>query len=212
MKSQPLLLQTVHIVWRSTTLPWWWRSANTQRSQIFLPGDSKSQDPPPPPHDLHQAGNMIVWFKSIRSSTDQAAHRVLFGGSRSSCRWDKRGGSVNLLTLWRMSLAPRCKHPSMPCFKIWIAKIKFHPSKVLDWEKEGEVPSSVSHFLGVFWICKKNISSEQLEVCYCWWGKGGKCGVTQGQGRSVEWEQVLRDGKGTLRRQTKGIKSGNAMI
>ena len=41
---------------------------------------------------------------------------------------------------------------------------------------------------------------------------GGKCGVTQGQGRSVEWEQVLRDGKETLRRQTKGIKSGNAMI
>ena len=36
--------------------------------------------------------------------------------------------------------------------------------------------------------------------------------MTQGQGRSVEWEQVLRDGKETLRRQTKGIKSGNAMI
>ena len=36
--------------------------------------------------------------------------------------------------------------------------------------------------------------------------------MTQGRGRSVEWEQVLRDGKETLRRQTKGIKSGNAMI
>ena len=36
--------------------------------------------------------------------------------------------------------------------------------------------------------------------------------MTQGQGRSVEWEQVLRDGKGTLRRQIKGTKSGNAMI
>ena len=58
MKSQPLLLiHTMHIVWRLTTLPWWWRSVNTQRSQIFLPGDSKSQDPPHLPHDLHQAGN-----------------------------------------------------------------------------------------------------------------------------------------------------------
>ena len=82
---------------------------------------------------------IIVWFKSIRFPADQAAHRVRLGGSRSCCRWDNRCGSVNLLTLWRMSLAPRSKHLSIPCVKIWIAKIEFHPSKVLGWEKEGGV-------------------------------------------------------------------------
>ena len=72
----------------------------------------------------------------------------------------------------------------------------------------------VGHFSFPLPRCHLKLLKEykQLEVCYCWRGKGGKCGVTQGRGRSVEWEQVLRDCKETLRRQTKGIKSGNAMI
>ena len=149
-------LHTVHIVWRSATLPWW--SANTQRSQIFLPEDSKSQDPPHLPHDLHQVGNSFDSSQSGPQLTRLLMESCLAGSGQSAdgiidaVRWIcwHFGGWA-----WRL-------HPNIRASlcQSWIAKIELHPSKVFDWEKEGGVhiksgrSSSVSHFLGVFWICK----------------------------------------------------------